>query len=120
MLDLNQIYNLGEDVKIGEIVYTVKELTLKNRAQLEKILKDYYETLEKFSADPEALKKEISVKDATDLKFINTALKLMNPDKPELTQENFENLTLSQVIALQEKILQVNNFLPKKGETPKA
>lgn len=119
-IDLNSILNTEETVVLKNKTFKVRELTLKERARLEKILREYLAKLSSMTDNPDALSKEISTKDSTDFQFIKTALSLCNSEN-DFTEADFESMTLSQVIKLQEIILKVNNFLPKEkasSETP--
>lgn len=113
MLDLNSILNTEETVKIGEKIFKVRELTLKERAKLETILREYVAKLNSLKDNADALTKEISTKDSTDFQFIRIALATCNTPDLDFSETDFEALTLSQVTKLQEMILRVNNFLPQ-------
>lgn len=114
MYNLNEILNTDEQVKIGEKIFKVRELTIKERAKLDVILRDYAQTLNSIKSDVEALTKEIATKDSTDFRFIKTALDICNPDL-EFSVDDFEALTMSQVIKLQTIIMEKNNFLVQKN-----
>jgi len=121
MYDLNALLNAGEKIKIGEKVFLLRELSIRERAGLQNTLREYIKLLNDIKDDPQAMLQESrATKDSTDFKIIKQSLDACNPNTP-FTEEDFENLTISQVAALEKKILDVNNFFgltkPINGET---
>jgi hypothetical protein len=107
--DLKTILNIEEEIAMPNgRVFKIRDLTIKERAQVENILKDVEKEtvaalrpLSFFEKLFGLKKKNIfnGQKDAMDFKFIKTVLDFCNPNQP-FTIADFESMSIKQTVEL--------------------